>query len=163
MQTRESKLKLTRRQVETLQFIDDCVYMNGYPPTIREIGSNMGINSPNGVVGHLVALEKKGYIRRAKLSRSITIVKPVPRDTMTVEIRVTCSRCGIKLLEDRVIYQVRVGNVRQPKPAVDFCDECHTAFKAWLDRGAGSVRPKPQLPGQLALFADTVREAEEKF
>ena len=71
-----SKLPLTARQREALEFIRRCVRKRGYGPTVREIGDQMGINSPNGVVGHLVALERKGFIRReANLSRSIMLVE----------------------------------------------------------------------------------------
>ncbi len=71
-----SKLPLTARQREALEFIRRCVRKRGYGPTVREIGDQMGINSPNGVVGHLVALERKGFIHReANLSRSIMLVE----------------------------------------------------------------------------------------
>lgn len=71
-----SKLPLTARQREALEFIRKCVRKRGYGPTVREIGDFMGINSPNGVVGHLVALERKGFIHReANLSRSIMLVE----------------------------------------------------------------------------------------
>ena len=71
-----SKLPLTARQREALEFIRRCVRRRGYGPTVREIGDHMGINSPNGVVGHLVALERKGFIHReANLSRSIMLVE----------------------------------------------------------------------------------------
>ncbi|MDO4585657.1 MAG: hypothetical protein Q4D62_16370 [Planctomycetia bacterium] len=71
-----SKLPLTARQREALEFIRRCVRKRGYEPTVREIGDQMGINSPNGVVGHLVALERKGFIHReANLSRSIMLVE----------------------------------------------------------------------------------------
>lgn len=71
-----SKLPLTARQREALEFIRKCVRKRGYGPTVREIGDQMGINSPNGVVGHLIALERKGFIHReANLSRSIMLVE----------------------------------------------------------------------------------------
>lgn len=153
---------LTRRQLEVLQLIDDFIFEHGYPPTLREIGTKLGIRSTNGTVSHLDSLTKKGYIRREKLSRSITLLKVVPRDTMTVEIRVTCSRCGIKLADERIIYQVRTGSLRHPKPAVDFCDSCHAAFQSWLSNGKSARTPEP-LPGQGALFAEMVKEAKETF
>lgn len=78
MRTNEntSRLPLTARQREALEFIRRCVRKRGYGPTVREIGDQMGINSPNGVVGHLIALERKGFIHReANLSRSIMLVE----------------------------------------------------------------------------------------
>jgi len=36
----------------------------GYPPTVRELCTATGISSYNGVHTHLVALERKGYLKR---------------------------------------------------------------------------------------------------
>ena len=44
--------------------IDGIAEAGGYPPTLREIGSRMGIRSTNGVNDHLRALERKGYLTR---------------------------------------------------------------------------------------------------
>jgi len=47
----------------------------GYGPTVREIGDHFDIASPNGVMCHLKALEKKGIITREPgMSRAIQIV-----------------------------------------------------------------------------------------
>lgn len=54
--------QLTQRQSEALDFIRQNAAI--YGPTIREIAAAMGIRSPNGVVCHLAALERKGLIRR---------------------------------------------------------------------------------------------------
>ncbi len=58
---------LTRRQQQILDFITKRIQEQGYPPTIREIGEEMGIRSTNGVNDHLKALERKGYLRREGL------------------------------------------------------------------------------------------------
>lgn len=64
---------LTERQAEVLGFIKGRAAA-GYPPTVREIGEHFGIASPNGVMCHLHALEKKGRIRRApNMSRAIAV------------------------------------------------------------------------------------------
>lgn len=55
---------LTARQREVLDFIHLSIYGNGRPPTLREIGIALGIGSTNGVNDHLLALERKGYIKR---------------------------------------------------------------------------------------------------
>lgn len=55
---------LTERQEMILQFIRASIRERGYPPTLREIGAHMGIQSTNGVSDHLRALERKGYLRR---------------------------------------------------------------------------------------------------
>ena len=63
---------LTSRQQEILEFITASLDERGYPPTIREIGTQMGIKSTNGVNDHLKALERKGFLTRDDLkSRAI--------------------------------------------------------------------------------------------
>ena len=67
---------LTRRQREVYEFIRDTIRRRGYGPTVREIGQHFAIRSPNGVVGHLKALEKKGVIKREpRMSRSIQLLQ----------------------------------------------------------------------------------------
>ena len=66
---------LTKRQEMVLDFITRSINSRGYPPTLREIGSHMGIRSTNGVNDHLRALERKGYLKREDMkSRAL---KPV--------------------------------------------------------------------------------------
>jgi len=65
---------LTKRQKAVYEFIRGKIRGRGYGPTVREIGDKFGINSPNGVVCHLKALEKKGLItREANMSRAIRL------------------------------------------------------------------------------------------
>jgi repressor LexA len=56
---------LTPRQREILDFIVTYRQENGCSPSIPEIQRRFGIRSPNGVAGHLHALEAKGAIKRA--------------------------------------------------------------------------------------------------
>jgi repressor LexA len=65
---------LTDKQERILNFVVDYVADNGYPPSIREIGNRFNISSLRGVTVHLDALERKGFIKRASTSRSITVI-----------------------------------------------------------------------------------------
>ena len=56
--------QLTERQREIYDFIREMIETAGYGPTVRDIGLHFGIMSPNGVMCHLKALEKKGLIVR---------------------------------------------------------------------------------------------------
>src|SRR6187399_2450608 len=65
---------LTARQREVFDFIREKIEGRGYGPTVREIGDNFHISSPNGVMCHLKALEKKGLItREPNMSRAIQL------------------------------------------------------------------------------------------
>ena len=55
---------LSARQIAMLNFIKEEIVGKGYPPTIREIGQELGLSSPSTVHAHLAVLEKKGYIKR---------------------------------------------------------------------------------------------------
>jgi len=64
----------TPRQLEIYAFIRDKIHSRGYGPTVREIGQAFDIRSPNGVVCHLKALERKGLINRGRnMSRAIEL------------------------------------------------------------------------------------------
>ena len=66
--------QLTERQFDVYEFIRDKIQNRGYGPTVREIGQKFRISSPNGVMCHLKALEKKGLIsREPNMSRAIQI------------------------------------------------------------------------------------------
>lgn len=68
---------LTLRQQEIYDYLKDRIVNRGYGPTVREIGSQFGIKSPNGVMCHLKALEKKGLIsRESHMSRAIQLSDP---------------------------------------------------------------------------------------
>ena len=55
--------KLTAKQQKILDFIVNYVKETGYPPAIRDISNHFEMSS-KGAYDHLVAIEKKGYIRR---------------------------------------------------------------------------------------------------
>jgi repressor LexA len=66
----DSAPALTAKQQEILAFIRRYIQENGYPPAIRDIGEAFEIKSPNGVMCHLRALQKKGYIHRDEKTES---------------------------------------------------------------------------------------------
>lgn len=52
------------KQLAVLQFIHDRVADHGYPPTVREIGEEVGLSSTSTVHGHINQLIKKGYLEK---------------------------------------------------------------------------------------------------
>jgi repressor LexA len=82
--------QLTERQREVYEFIRDKMRNRGYGPTVREIGREFGIKSPNGVMCHLRALERKGIItREANMSRAIQLAaEPIRRRALPLAGRI---------------------------------------------------------------------------
>jgi repressor LexA len=63
----------TDRQREILDFVRERTALCG--PTVREIMEHFGFRSPNGAMCHILALERKGLIRRrAGQTRGIEVV-----------------------------------------------------------------------------------------
>ena len=57
-------MDLTKRQQEITDFIRRYSDLNGYPPTVRDIGKAVGLASSSTVHAHLSNLEKLGVLRR---------------------------------------------------------------------------------------------------
>jgi repressor LexA len=55
---------LSKRQQEIYDFVVAYSRKHGYPPTVREIGAEVGLASPSTVHVHLAKLEDAGYMRR---------------------------------------------------------------------------------------------------
>ena len=55
---------LTDRQQQIWNYLVDYVDRHGYPPTVREIGEEVGLASPSTVHAHLANLERAGLLRR---------------------------------------------------------------------------------------------------
>lgn len=69
---------ITDRQRRVLDAVTALSQRLGYPPTLRELGTELGIRSTNGVADHLRALERKGFVVRggAGHARTIRVVQP---------------------------------------------------------------------------------------
>jgi len=73
------KSGLTKRQLQILEFIKEEVRTKGYPPSVREIGLAVGLNSSATAHNHLARLEEKGYIRRDPTKpRAIEVLDGAP-------------------------------------------------------------------------------------
>lgn len=87
---------LTRRQQQLLDYMVEHQQKTGLPPTIREMGAHLKINSPNGVMCHLRSLRRKGVVEKTgnNTSHSWRAVKRL--------LDVTCPHCGkpIEVQED---------------------------------------------------------------
>jgi repressor LexA len=107
---------LTPRQREIYNFIRSKIQGRGYGPTVREIGLHFEIKSPNGVMCHLKALQKKGLIHREpNMSRAIQLL----------EDPVSAHHMGLKL-----VGRIAAG---QPIEAVEQHEEL--TFSEWTEPG----------------------------
>src|SRR5512136_1324655 len=66
--------KMSERQRRILTYLEDFIRQHGYPPSIRQIQTALGLSSTSVVDYNLTLLEKRNLIRRdAHRSRSITL------------------------------------------------------------------------------------------
>ena len=73
--TREARI------VQGYDFICRYAEKHGYPPTVRELGKELGYTSTSSAFSLLKELEQRGFIRRNKMCpRAITILSLSPED-----------------------------------------------------------------------------------
>lgn len=72
--------KLTEKQDRVLRVIRDFYLENGKSPSLTELQGMLSISTKRGVVSHLEALEKKGFIIRTSEPRGIQIVEESESD-----------------------------------------------------------------------------------
>jgi repressor LexA len=73
--------QLTERQGKILEYIRTVTRLRSYPPSVREIGENVGLSSSSTVHNHLNQLERKGLIKRdPSKSRTVQLVSDVQAD-----------------------------------------------------------------------------------
>ena len=55
--------RTSQKPQEILQFVNDFIQENGFPPSVREIGAAVGLNSTASVTYHMKKLEMQGLLR----------------------------------------------------------------------------------------------------
>ncbi|MBD3674691.1 MAG: hypothetical protein HUJ26_14300 [Planctomycetaceae bacterium] len=72
---------LTERQQRVYDYLIEFTLEHGFQPSVREMMAALEIESPNGIVCHLRALHKKGWIRRSddQQSRALHIPEIIER------------------------------------------------------------------------------------
>ena len=69
--------KLTEKQKLMLETLKKYLAKYGYPPTVRELGSELDLSSPATTHFHLSKLESKGYIKKGKgKNRTLELLVP---------------------------------------------------------------------------------------
>ena len=70
--------KLTRKQAEVLEAAERLERERGYAPSVRELARELSLSAPT-VQEHLVALERKGFVRRSGAAFGLEVLaKPAP-------------------------------------------------------------------------------------
>ena len=81
---------LTKRQEEILNYIKSFMVSHGYPPTVREIGKDLGLSSPATIHTHLNNLAKKGFIKKEETkNRAIELLVEnefVPKEETVTDV-----------------------------------------------------------------------------
>ena len=78
---------LTKRQEEILDFIVGGVRDEGFPPTLKEIAGRFGLASPNAARDHVLALERKGFLKRTGVKSRALSLSPALRVATTAAPR----------------------------------------------------------------------------
>lgn len=79
--------KITDRQQKILEFIEQHQRDHGYPPSVREIGTAVGLTSPSSVHAQLETLQKRGYLVRDPAKPRAIEVRWDPNSGAAVERR----------------------------------------------------------------------------
>ncbi len=79
---------LTQKQQKVLESIQFYIRENDQPPTLSELGDMLGIKTKRGVVKHLDALEKKGFLYRTSKPRGIVLTSgdSSQMDTLSIPV-----------------------------------------------------------------------------
>lgn len=74
-------MALSEKDIKILDFIYMQIEENGFPPSVREIGEAVGLNSTATVHARLKKLEDNGYIeKKSSKNRSIRLVNYTPQN-----------------------------------------------------------------------------------
>ena len=97
-------MDLTNKQAMIFEFIKEQQLAKGYPPSVREICTAVGLKSTSTVHSHLNKLEKLGYIRRD------------PTKPRAIEILNTGSTDGVTGMNQEIIQIPVVGQITAGEP-----------------------------------------------
>jgi repressor LexA len=137
---------LTPRQHRVLDVIRDSVERRGYPPSMREIGEQVGLTSTSSVAHQLTTLEKKGYLRRD------------PNRPRAVEVRIPGEIAGTSTSEPRGMRgepfdETESGNARPAPAYIPVVGRIAAGGPILADQVVEDVFPLPrQIVGDGTLF-----------
>lgn len=102
--------KAEERQNRILEFMEQVIATNGYPPTVREICEHLNIKSTSTVHGDIKTLEEKGLVKKgSSKSRAILPVNKTAETPVVSEPSVTPLDTRYDVVELPVIGRVAAG------------------------------------------------------
>ena len=139
---------LSKRQEKILQYIRDVVGRCGYPPSIREIGDAVGLQSTSSVSYQLGELERKGYLHRD------------PGRPRTMEVLPDPAAVGLGPAVR--VPREREEEDREPQPLVFDIPSQEAAYVPWIGQIAagGPIIAKQQIEDTFPLPRQLVGEGE---
>ena len=73
---KKDPMALNKREKAIVKYIEKQINLNGYAPSVREIGKAVGLSSTATVHGYLAKLEDKGYIKKeSQKGRTLRLLK----------------------------------------------------------------------------------------
>jgi repressor LexA len=135
---------LTPRQQRVLATIKDSIESRGYPPSMREIGSAVGLTSTSSVAHQLRVLEEKGYLKRdPNRPRALEVFLP----------EVMAARRSISAAEESSYDETGVGDAAPAPANVPVVGRIAAGGPILAEERIEDVFPRPrQLVGDGQLF-----------
>ncbi|MEP9381841.1 transcriptional repressor LexA [Nocardioides sp. KR10-350] len=135
---------LTPRQQRILAHLRDCIEKRGYPPSMREIGSAVGLTSTSSVAHQLKVLEQKGFIKRdPHRPRALEVFLP----------EVLAARKSISAAEETAYDETGIGDANPEATLVPVVGRIAAGGPILAEERVEDVFPLPkQLVGDGTLY-----------
>lgn len=161
--------QLTSRQAAVFEFIKERVQTRGYGPTVREIGEHFQISSPNGVMCHLRALERKGLLHRVRkhdraIARAIELAPEIMAEEKGMPMVGTVA-AGLTTLAWEQPERVDFGSMFAKKNLFALKVKGDSMIEAQISEGDYVVvkKQKTAQPGQMVVAQTPEGEATLKY
>lgn len=128
------QVTLTKLQQHLLDYIQQAILDNGYPPTRAEIATYLGVSSPNAVTAQLATLVRKGKIEiTPRTSRGIRILSQINNDKIVNIPLIGTVAAGLPILANENVESMHAIDSSYFASAPDFL----LRVKGWSMRDAG--------------------------
>ena len=120
--------KITKRQQQIYDFIKEYQQEKGYPPSVREMASAVGLSSPSTVHAHLSALEARGpwnsLTRTVPLSQFLNLTSPPHLAERSRYRSLVASRLGFPFWPSRISKTLLLSRPKSPPIRVPLSLRC---------------------------------------